>query len=164
MTEQLDNSILQQAEQKIEASLTPETRGNYMKIVVAGMKVAMQGGPQSILASLQKSKDPIGDCVKGAIGLCIMMSKHSRGKMPPKAMVPAAMTLMLHALDFADKSGFVKVGTPELVKATKLFGDTIFKTAGISKTMLQTAAGKVHGITQDPAQLAKVKQVAGGAA
>jgi hypothetical protein len=48
----LNNKILNDSEQKIEASLTPENRNNYMKIVVAGMKVAMQGGPNSILASL----------------------------------------------------------------------------------------------------------------
>lgn len=160
MTTTLNDPVLAAAEQKIEASLTPENRVNYQKIVVAGMKVAMDGGPNSIIASLQKSKDPLGDCVKGALGLCVMMQKHSRGTMPVKAMIPAATTLMLHALDFADRTGLIKVGSPELVKATKMLGDLILQKSGISQQMLQTAGAKVHAITQDPAQLAKVKQAA----
>lgn len=159
----IENSILKAAEQKIEASLTPENRANYMKIVVGGMKVALQGGPKGILASLQHSKDPLGDSAKGAVNLCGIMAKQSRGTMPLMAMVPAATTLMLHALDFLDKIGIMKIGAPELVKATKMMAEAIFKNVGIDKKMLQTAAAKVHGITQDPAQLAKLKQQQGGA-
>ena len=160
----LDNQILRAAEQKIESSLTPENRANYMKIVVAGMTVALNGGANGILGSLAKSQNPISDCVKGAINLCLLMRKQSRGTMPLKAMVPAAMTLLLHALDFADKSGIVKVGQPELVQATHLFADAVFERFRITPQMLHTAATKVHAITQDPAQLEKIKQAAGASA
>lgn len=158
MATTLNDPVLAAAEQKIEASLTPENRANYQKIVVAGMKVAMDGGPNSIIASLQKSKDPLGDCVKGALGLCVMMQKHSRGTMPVKAMIPAATTLMLHALDFADRTGLIKVGSPELVKATKMLGDLILQKSGISQQMLQTAGSKVHSLVQNPATMEKLKQ------
>lgn len=160
----MQNQILEAVEQKIEASLTPENRQNYMKIVVAGMKVGMANGDKSILASLQHSKNPLSDCVNGAINLCLMLKKESSGTMPGMAFVPAAMTLMIKALDFADRAGIIKVGQPELVQATHQFADVMFQRVGISKSMLQTAASKVHAITQDPAQLQRLHQVSGGGA
>lgn len=164
VTTPLSSPILEQAEQKIESSLTAANRADYMKIVVAGMKAGMQGGPNSILVSLQKSKNPVSDCAVGAIHLCMLLRKQSRNTMPVKAMVPAATTLMLHALDFVDKTGLVKIGTTELVKATHIFANEMMRVAGIKPGMLQTAAAKVHAITQDPQQLAKLKQMSGGAA
>ena len=98
----LSNNILQAAEKKLESQLTPENHQDYLKVVVAGLKVALQKGPDSAMAALRNSKDPINDCAIGAINLCLLMRKQSRGTMPVKAMVPAAMTLMLHALDFVD--------------------------------------------------------------
>ena len=106
----MENGLLQAAEQKIESALTPENRVDYMKIVVAGMKTALYKGPNGGLASLTKSKAPIQQCVSGAINLCMMMKQHATGTMPVKALVPAAMTLMLKGLDFLDKTGTVKVG------------------------------------------------------
>ncbi len=160
----LDNEILKAAEDKLESQLTPENRADYLKIVVAGMKTALtpkSDGSPPILATLQHSKDPLNDCASGAINLCLLMRRSSRGTMPLKAMVPAAMTLMLHALDFADKSGIMKIGQPELVKATHIFANLIFKRLGISPQMIHTAAVKTHALTQDPVAMEKMKRASG---
>ncbi len=157
----LSNKVLEAAEQKVESNLTPEVRANYMKIVVAGMKVALRGGPDSGMAKLRRSPDPIKQCALGAVNLVLMMRLQAKGVMPMKAMVPAAMTLMLQALDFCDKSGVVKVGTPELVQATHIFTDAIFGRLGISKQMLHNAANGVHAITQDPAKMELIKRKIG---
>ena len=122
----LNNRVLQAAEEKVESNLLPANHTDYMRVVVAGMKVAMAKGPDSILASLHKSTDPVSDCAKGAVNLAFMLRKHSRNTMPMKALVPAAMTLMIHALDFVDKSGIAKIGTPELVRATHVFTNMVF--------------------------------------
>jgi len=159
----LQNKLLEAAEQKIESSLTPETRPNYLRIVVAGMKAAAEGGPQSIIASLKASKNPIHDAVVGAINLVLMMSRQSRGTMPVKALVPAAMTLMLHALDFAERIGLVKIGNTELVQATHLFTNALFQRLKITPTMLHGAIRNVHGITQDPAKMELINRQLGAA-
>ena len=157
----LGNKILEAAEQKIESNLVPQVRANYQKIVVAGMKVALNGGPNSGMAKLRRSPDPVKQCAQGAVNLVLMLRRVSKGVMPMKAMVPAAMTLMLQALDFCDRTGVVKVGTPELVKATHIFTDAIFGRLGISKQMLHTAANNVHAITQDPAKMELIKRKVG---
>lgn len=163
MTE-LSNSLLQQTEDKIEDGLTPENRANYMKIVVAGMHAALAGGPNSILASLKQSQDPISDAAKGAISLVLVLRKQAHGVMPPKAIPPAATTLMLKALDFIDRSGIAKVGQPELVRATHILTDTIFARFGITNHGLQNAAEKIHAITQDPEAMHQISMKAGGTA
>lgn len=158
---ELSNPLLEMAEQKVESQLVPETRQNYMKIVVAGQHAALDGGPNSILATLKQSKDPVSDAAKGAVSLCLILRKQAHGIMPLKAMVPAAMTLMLKALDFADRAGIVKVGQPELVRATHIFTDFMFAKFGITKQGLANAGQKVYAITQDPQKMAAINLKAG---
>lgn len=157
----LSNNILQAAEKKLESQLTPENHQDYLKVVVAGLKVALQKGPDSAMAALRNSKDPINDCAIGAINLCLLMRKQSRGTMPVKAMVPAAMTLMLHALDFVDKAGIAKVGEHQLIQATHTFTNHIFKALHITPNMIHSAAAKLHQIVQDPTKVELMKRKAG---
>jgi len=157
----MSNPILQASEQKIEDGLTDSNRESYMKIVVAGMAAGLARGPNSILASLLKSPDPVRDAAKGAVGLVLILRKDAKGVMPLKAMIPAAMTLMLHALDFVSHAGHTQVGTNELVRATHIFTNTLFGHFGITPAMLQQAAQKVHGLTQDPVAMAQINLKAG---
>lgn len=157
----LNNKILNVAEQKIENQLTPEVRHDYLKVVVAGMHAGLANGPKSMMASLKDSKDPVKDCAFGAINLCVLLMKQSRNTMPMKAMVPAAFTLMLLALDSAERMGKIKVTSELLVQATHYYTNQIFKVLNITPQMLQTAAGKLHTITKDPTNLENMKRRAG---
>jgi hypothetical protein len=157
----LKNKILQAAEDKIESQLTPQNRINYLKVVNSGMQAAMAKGPNSILASLKDSKDPLNDCAKGAVNMCLLLRKQSRDTMPIKCMVPAAMTLMLKALDSAQAMGLITIGNDELVQATHIFTNYLMHALGITQPMLATAATKLHAMTQDPGQMEKIKRAAG---
>jgi len=147
------NADLAALEQQIEAGVPAQLREDYQKIVVAGMKAGLKGGPNSILAQLRNSKDPLNDCVKGAVNLTSLLRRMSRNTMPIRAMIPAAMTLMLQALDFADRMGMVKVGKPEIAQATKLFADLIFQANHITNAQLQQVAQKTQGVMNNPQQL-----------
>ena len=163
----LENKLLQVAAEKIESHLTPETRADYSKIIAAGTKTPPYRGPNGLyrkpngcLACLKDSENPISQCVSDAINLCLLMRARNHA-MPVQALVPAAMTLTLKALDFAEKIGVVKIGNDELVQATHLFTNLIFQRFGITAQMLHTAAAKVHALTQDPAAMQKVNARAG---
>lgn len=160
-TKPLGNAILQRAEEKIESQLTDDNLENYQKIVVAGMRAGLEGGADSILASLRQSADPITDAAKGAVSMVLILRKQAKGIMPLKAMVPAAMTLMLKALDFADRASIVKVGQEELVKATHVFTDFMFGRFGITKSGLASAGEKVLALTNDPTAMQKIQLKAG---
>jgi hypothetical protein len=161
MINNVQNNILKAAEQHLESQLTPPVRANYDKIVVAGMKVALNKGPDGILAALKNSQDPIKDCVTGAINIVGLLAMQSRGTMPITAAVPACMTLIIHALDFADKVGIMKVGPEELAKAGHMFGNLITQKFGISTDMIKTAAGNIEKLTKDPANMDKLHYAAG---
>lgn len=149
----INNKLLMAAEQRVEAGLTPENRADYMKIVVAGMRVALDKGPDGIMASLKKSRDPVHDAAVGAVNLVLLMRKQSRGTMPIKALVPAAMTLMLQALDFCEKARITKITPKKLDRATLIFRNQIFGAFHITPDVLKAAAAKAHGVMQDPAQM-----------
>lgn len=157
----LSNPVLQRAEQQLETNLSPDNRDNYMRIVVAGMHIALDKGADGFMGRLRNSQDPIGDCARGAVALVLVMRKEARGVMPMKAMIPAGMTLLFHGLDFIDRAKIAKVGEAQLDKAASIFTNTMFAKLKITPAMLQHAAGRVHAITQDPEAMAKINLKAG---
>lgn len=158
----LSNPLLQQIEAKLEANIVdPATKENYMRIVVAGLHIALEKGPDGGMASLRNSRDPVGDAARGAVALVLAMKHQAKGVMPPKAMIPAGMTLMFHALDFLDRAGVVKVSEPEIDSATRTFTNLLFQKLGITTAILQRLTGRVHQITQDPASMAAINLKAG---
>ncbi len=160
MPDQLSNPILQQVETQIEANLAADVKPDYDKIVVAGGHLALANGG-SMMTQLAKAPDPIAGAAKGAVGLVLIMRKNAKGVMPEKALVPAAMTLMLKALDFVSRSKIAPVGEPELVRATHIWTDFLFARMGITKQGIANAAAKIHGLTQDPAAMHAIKLKAG---
>lgn len=157
----LKDPILQQAEQQVESQLLPDTKDAYLRIVVTGMKAAMAGGPNSMIAKLRNSKDPMGDAARGAVSLVILMSHQSKGVMPPKAIPPAAATLMFQALDFLEKAGVVKITEDNLAAATHLQANVILAKFKVTPQMMHSAAANVHRVLQDPTAMEKINRKAG---
>lgn len=156
------NPLLQEIEDRIEASLTPETKAAYDRLIVAGREAVLKDGENGLLAPLVKSPDPIKGAARGAVGLVLILWKETKGTKPPrKAMIPAAMTLMVNALGLLDRAGIVKIGEPEIERATHLFTDFMFARMGITKASLANATRQVDGITQDPEKVAALNLKAG---
>lgn len=147
------NKLLRQASEAIEAKLTPENRGNYDKIVVAGMQAAIAKGLNGMMAGIVKYKDPIQACALGAVNLVLLLRGHAVGHMPEQAMVPASYTLMLQALSFCEEAKIVKIGVPELDRATRLWTNTIFSRMRISPANLSQMATMANGIMNDPGKM-----------
>jgi hypothetical protein len=157
----LENKLLQATEASVESHLTPKNKRDYMKIVVAGLKAGLHGGPASPMAKLKESQDPIKDAAIGSVNLICLLRKQSRNTMPTNIMVPAAMTVMLHALDFVDRSGTKKIGKPELDRATHIFADIFFRNAGITPNMLKEGHDSVRKVLQNPKNVQAMKYKAG---
>lgn len=154
----MNNPLLRQAEKDLEASLTPQVRENYNKILVAGLKAGLAGGPNGILAGLKREKDPIQAVANGAVNLVLYMRKLAQGRMPEDAMVAASHGLMLQALDFADTARIVKVGNEELGHATQLLINNLFRAFNVSPEQLDQLAERAYGVTQNPEQMAQLQQ------
>ena len=162
MDEQPDrNGLIAQAEDKIESQLTPDNARDYRKIVTAGMAYALKGGPNSIMAKLKDSKDPVHDAAVGAVNLCLLMRKQSRGTMPLKAMAPACTTLALKAIEFAERAGMIQVDEKTVGRAVRINVDHLLRAFGLTPQRIHTAAQNIHAMTQDPLRMAKIRQAAG---
>ena len=159
----LQNTLLKQAEDRVEKTVPPAQRDNYLKIVGAGMKYALDKGPEGILASLKDSKDPVSDSVLGAIAIVGVLRNNAQGTMPIQALIPAAMALMLHALDFAEKMKLIKVTETELDNATQMFMDKIMPLLQVPKAKLDESFQQVNDILRDPDKMAQYKGYQNGA-
>lgn len=157
----LKNRLLAQSEQQIEANMQPDVRDDYMKVVVAGMHLALANGPNGFLAKLRTVPNPVDACAKGAVALMLIMRKESRGVMPMKSGIPAAYVLMLHGLDFLETSGIAKIAEAELVRASHTFTNVLFGELKITPQMIQHATGRVHAIMQDPTSMDAINRKAG---
>lgn len=153
--------LLKATQQRIEAGLTPQNRADYERVVVAGMKMALSGGVDSIIAGLKDSSDPVSDCATGAVNIVLYLRQQSRDTMPPQALVPAAMTLMLNALEFANRAGIIKVGRDDLVRGTRLFTNRIMQAFKVDSKRLAAMGQAVDRIASDPAQMDLLARRAG---
>jgi len=157
----IDNTVLKATVAKIEQNLQPKLRPAYDKIVVAGLKVAMQDGENGMLSKLVKNKNPAEAAGAGAASLVLILSKNSRDTMPQNVMITAGATLMLHALEFLEDSKTITVGKEEIAIATKAYTNMIFKNLGITPQMLAKANGQVENATKDPAIMEQMRRKAG---
>lgn len=150
------NSLVKQVEAQIEQRLRAGVRESYQKIVIAGMKYAMNGGEKSILAQLKDSENVLEDVVQGAIGLVGVLRRSAKGAMPVDAMIPAAMTLMLEALDYAERAGMIEIDKATIDQATQLFVETLLPKLGLTPEKLEEMTSRVHQVMQDPEKMAKL--------
>lgn len=152
------NTLVLQIEKQIESRLKEGVRDPFMRIVVSGMKVAMKGGPDSILAKLKGSQDPVNDIVKGAIGVLGLLRRAAKGTMPIDAMIPAGMVLVLQALDFAERAGMLKIDKATIDQATHAYMETLLPMLGITPEKMAQYAGQVNKLTQDPEKMSQLQR------
>jgi hypothetical protein len=156
-----DNSIIAQAEKRVEALIPAQQREAYFKIVIAGNKILMQGGPQSPLASLKTEEDPITALVHGVVGILQILRHMSNGTMPVPIAIAAGMTLVLQGLDFMDRTGIQKIGNQEIDATVQLYNDVALPAMGVKAADQQAIASQGLGALHDPSTAAKVQHVMG---
>jgi len=145
----MSNDILEVARVAVEASIAPDLRDSYRRLIVLAAKenrpYAGSGG----------TVDRIEDCVVGAINRCFEL-RDSQTR--PEAVVPAAMVLILAALGDAAKARAATVTKDELDRAAMLLADLILARFGVTAPMLHTAATRVDAIGRDPRKVEWLKQ------
>lgn len=158
----MTNSVCQQAEQKIEAGVPPKQRANWLKIVTSGMKVALQSGGHGLMSQLHDSQDPIGDVVKGAIGIVGILRRQSQGTMPVEAMIPATMTLILQGLNYVEKSGIQQITADDVDKATHMFVEDIMPRLGVTHQKVEQMLSQTNAMAENPAKRAQLEAMQKG--
>lgn len=122
----MQNKALGQIESKLEQSIPQQLQQPYQQIVAAGMKVMFspQSGPKIFAGAFD------GDVSKRlaliTASVISMLSAESKQTMPLDAAMPAAITLLLHALDMAQEAKKIQI-TPQVAQSAILTLQAILK-------------------------------------
>lgn len=148
----LNDPILKQIEQGIEEKIPPQMKSAYLAIVVAGMQIMFSKETSQLLdRTLEMPGDMVSNISQGIaklMGLIYNESKKGGGQgMDVRMAVPAAITLLCQALDYAEHAKSLQV-TPEIAaNATKQATMATLKMFGIGEDKVNKAiaAGQQQG-------------------
>ena len=135
------NPALQKYEAGIEENVKPEDKEAYDRIVTAGIKVITSDEfHQQLVDTLSVSAEELPDKIAdGVARLISMLHVSSKGKMPVGPTIAAAYTLMVKAMDFAERALGAEI-TDDIIAETALKTiSVVAPTLGISKESLQEA-------------------------
>lgn len=158
------NPLLQKTEDKIEATVKPEMRDIYTKIVTRAIQFTTSDKAQEMLfGELAKSKDPVSDVALGSVGIMIILYQKSKGTMPIEIMPAAGMTLVLQGLAFVEPLTGQKVQPQDVDRALELFMANLLPKIGITPEMIQTAQKNAVQASQNKQLMSQYQAASGGA-
>lgn len=154
--ETLNDPVLKQIEQGIEEKIPPDLKDAYLAIVVSGMQVMFSKETSELLdKTLSMQGDMVSNIAQGIAKLLTLVYNESKksvpeggeGGMDVRMAVPAGITLMCQALDYAEQTKGVEI-TPEMAaEATKQTMMATLKAFGISEDQVNQTiqAGQQQG-------------------
>ncbi len=112
--------------------LQPDQVPQLQRIVVAGMKVMFDPQTHQLVQQALAGPDPLpqklGKSVAGLMGLLWQESKQS---LPPQLIIPAALVLLAHAIDFLRKSGQQGADANLYAQASEVMISILLQSRGI---------------------------------
>ena len=138
------------AKAKAQIKVPPEMKSAYERIVLAGMKVMFSQETHKMMLQELQGEGPIEQrLAKGIAGLMAILWKQSNQTMPPQLVVPAAMELLLEAIDFINESGQEEVDEQTIGEAIRLTIGAVLQQFGVNEETVKQAAAQEGG--QPPA-------------
>ena len=134
------NQKLKQYEAGIEENIKPEDREAYDRIVTSGITVIASDDFHDKMVEALSTDEPLPDRIaNGVARLISLLHVSAEGTMPIGATIAASYTLMIKAMDFAERALGEEI-TDDIIAETAL--KTISVVApllGITKEKLQAA-------------------------
>lgn len=130
-------------EVKAQIKVPPEMRKAYDRIVLAGMKVMFSQQTHQMAMKSLEGDGPIEQrLAKGVSDLMLVLWKQSNGTMPPQLVFPAAIELMLEAIDFLNESGAEQVSEQQIGESIRQLIGTLMEKFKINEASVK------QGMTQ----------------
>lgn len=140
------NPKLKQYEAGIEENIKPEDKEAYDRIVTAGMKLSLsEDMQQQMIDTLSGEGDLPAKVADGVARLISLMHTTSQSTMPIGPAIAASYTLMVKALDFAERALGQKVDDEVIAQTALATSEAVCKVFGISKEKLQAAVEQGTG-------------------
>jgi len=156
----LKNTLLQQAQAKIEEGVTDRER--YDKLVKAGTRIIYDEATfKQLSQGITEAENPIEDVAKGMAAILNMMAHKARGTIPHDVFIQAGMALLLDALDFMEQAGLVTVTSDVLDEATREYIEALLPTVGLTPEKLGAALDSLKETMGDPQRMTAYEQSRG---
>lgn len=111
--------MLDPSQIRASMKIPPQLKESYLKIISAGMKVMFSDKTSGMMVQqLKSSPDMVKNLSDGIAGLMAILFKQSQNKMPQQLIVPAALELLTHAVDFIAKTKMAQLTPKQVGDAT----------------------------------------------
>jgi hypothetical protein len=147
---------LSQIAQQVQAKLQPDMQHPFQAILVSGLHIMFDPSTKHLLQErVQRSvsspnpAQSIGDV---AARLVVLISHEAQGKLQLPAAVPAAIVLLCHILDYAEKTGQMKVDPQLIASAVQTCTANMLKYCGVGpQQIMQAKQAAANGGAQNGA-------------
>jgi hypothetical protein len=139
----IDDPILKQIEDQIEANVPQEAKRAYQACIIAGMRVMYDEKTNQMMdEQLQQSDDIVKNVSEGIAKLVTILYSESQQKLPIPVLALASIALMAQALDYGEKKFGFQI-TPELVaECTKATTFAVLGAFGIDQGQIEAQMAK----------------------
>lgn len=132
--------IAREARQQIEAHIPPQFRAPVERLVLAGMKVMFSPQTHELaMRQVQESEDPAAGAAIGVAALMSQLTSRVKGELPPPAIVPAALILLMEALAFLAEGGQVELTDEVVADATQDLAGYLMQKLGLTPDKVAAA-------------------------
>ncbi len=139
----ITDPALQQIVSQVEAKVPAEKREAYDRILTAGMKVMFSKESSNLVKQALDQPGSLGERAgKAAANLLMLLFMESEKSLPLDVGMLAAMVLMAHALDFAEKIGVGQVDNATIDEAAQNLSNEILKKIGVTPEQVAQMAAK----------------------
>lgn len=135
-----------QIREQLRNNVPPQMRDGYDRIVAAGMKFMFDKKTHRyMLDQMREPGDPAQKLGQGVAELLLFLFAQSKGALPQQLAIPAGIELVLHAAEFAQESGAMKLKPDTLGNAIQIMVFALFKKANMSGAKVM---GMVEAMTK----------------
>lgn len=140
----------------IAQKVKPADSKQYNAIIMSGMQMLFS--PKTVyMLKRGLAGGPITSVIpQGIANLIAMISHQAQGQMDPTAAAQASIVLMAHALDFAERSGYIavyniqttgkaKLSPQLLAKITQSTATAVLAKLGMTQQVINNAANQMKG-------------------
>ena len=112
----------------------PEHTDAYDRFVLAGLRVMFESDTHPVMLQQLARSQPMAERLgHGAAWLALLMHMGSPATLPAQYLIPAALELMAHAVDFAERAGMGPVSEADMAEAVTMITDTILRRTGVER-------------------------------
>lgn len=128
------------------SKLDPKTQDVVERVTAAAMKIMYSPAMRDTVKQQLQSQDPVPKkLADNATGLLLMMDKRSDGGIPPAALMPAGLNIMVAEAEALEAAGQSVSQDDFSVGSMMLFANIGKKLGGTDQDLMQIAAKGIQG-------------------